>query len=116
MFYLFIDDHTRYCWVYLMKYHFEFFEIYTAFRAIVKTQHSNVIKCFSYDLGGEYTSNKVYELLTLDGTIHQIRIQIILSKMALLKENIGTLLKLLVLSCSLLLFLVCFEEKLFLRL
>ena len=21
----FIDDHTRYCWVYLMKYHFEFF-------------------------------------------------------------------------------------------
>ena len=22
---LFIDDHTRYCWVYLMKYHFEFF-------------------------------------------------------------------------------------------
>jgi hypothetical protein len=55
----FIDDHTRYCWVYLMKHRFEFFAIYTDFRALVKTQHSAVIKCFRCDLGGEYTSNKV---------------------------------------------------------
>ena len=41
-----------------MKHCFEFFEIYKAFRALVKTQHSSVIKCFSCDLGGEYTSNK----------------------------------------------------------
>jgi len=27
----FINDHTRYCWVYLMKHRFEFFEIYAAF-------------------------------------------------------------------------------------
>jgi len=54
-----------------MKHHFKFFEIYTTFRALVKTQHYDVIKCFSYDLGGDYTSNKVYELLALDGTIHQ---------------------------------------------
>jgi hypothetical protein len=67
----FIDDHTRYCWVCLMKHRSEFFEIYTAFRALIKTQHSVVIKCFRCDLGGEYTSNKFYQLLTLDGTIHQ---------------------------------------------
>jgi len=30
---------------------------------------SNVFRC---DLGGEYTSNKFYKLLALDGTIHQI--------------------------------------------
>jgi hypothetical protein len=41
---LFINDHTRYCWVYLMKQHSEFYEIYTVFRAFVKTQHSAVIK------------------------------------------------------------------------
>jgi hypothetical protein len=41
----FIDDHTRYCWVYLMKHRFEFFEIYAAFRALIKTQYSTVIKC-----------------------------------------------------------------------
>ena len=54
-----------------MKHHFEFFEIYTTFRALVKTQHSAVIKCFRCDLGGEYTCNKFCELLALDGTIHQ---------------------------------------------
>jgi len=67
----FIDDHTRYCWVYLMKHRSEFFEIYAAFRALIKTQHSAMIKCFRCDLSGEYTFNKFYQLLTLDETIHQ---------------------------------------------
>lgn len=67
----FINDHTRYCWVYLMKHRSEFFEIYAAFRALIKTQHSVVIKCFRCDLGGEYTSNKFCQMLVLDGTIHQ---------------------------------------------
>ena len=38
-----------------MKHHSEFFEIYTAFRALVKTQHYAIIKCFRCDLGEEYT-------------------------------------------------------------
>jgi hypothetical protein len=48
-----IDDHTRYCWVYLMKHRSKFLEIYTAFQALVKTQYSTVIKCFRCDLGKE---------------------------------------------------------------
>jgi hypothetical protein len=67
----FIDDHTRYCWVYLMKHRSEFFEMYTAFQALVKTQHSAIIKCFRCDLGEEYTFNKFCQLFALDGTIHQ---------------------------------------------
>ena len=67
----FIYDHTHYCWVYLLKHHYEFFEIYTTFRALVKTPHSTVIKCFRCDLGGEYTFNKFCALFALDGTIHQ---------------------------------------------
>jgi hypothetical protein len=47
----FIHGHTRYYWVYLMKHCSEFFEIYTAFRALVKTQHSVIIKCFRCDFG-----------------------------------------------------------------
>ena len=112
----FIDDHTRYCWVCLMKHRSEFFEIYATFRALIKTQHSAVIKCFRCDLGGEYTSNKTCQLLALDGTIYQTSCTDTLKKMVLLKENIGTLLKLLVLSYCLLLFLVSFGEKLFLLL
>ena len=67
----FIDDYTRFCWVYLMKYRYDFFEIYHIFRAFVKTQHNAIIKCFRCDLGGEYTSNRFSELLALDGTLHQ---------------------------------------------
>jgi hypothetical protein len=54
-----------------MKHRFEFFEIYTTFRALVKMQHSIIIKCFRCDLGEEYSFNKFYELFALDGTIHQ---------------------------------------------
>jgi hypothetical protein len=54
-----------------MKYRFKFFDIYTAFRALIKTQHTADIKCFRCDLSGEYTSNKFCELLALDGVIHQ---------------------------------------------
>lgn len=38
---------------------------------MLKTQYNIVIKCFSCDLDDEYTSNKFYELLAFDGTIHQ---------------------------------------------
>ena len=54
-----------------MKHCSKFFEIYAAFRALIKTQHSAVIKCFRCDLGGEYISNKFFQLLSLDETIHQ---------------------------------------------
>jgi len=54
-----------------MKRHSEFFEIYAAFRSLIKTQYFAVIKCFRCDLGGEYTSNKFYQLLALYETIHQ---------------------------------------------
>jgi hypothetical protein len=54
-----------------MKHRSKFFEIYASFQALVKTQHSAVIKCFRCDLGGEYTSNNFCQLFALDGTIHQ---------------------------------------------
>jgi hypothetical protein len=97
----FIDDHTRYCWVYLMKHHSEFFEIYAVFRALIKTQHSTVIKCFRCDLGGEYISNKFYQLLTLDGTIHQTSCTDILEQNGVAERKHGHIIETV---CSLLLF------------
>ena len=67
----FVDDHTRFCWVFLMKRRSDYFDIYNRFRAYVKTQHDAVIKCFRCDRGGEYTSNKFRDLLALDGTVYQ---------------------------------------------
>ncbi|KAJ9548119.1 hypothetical protein OSB04_020662 [Centaurea solstitialis] len=67
----FIDDYTRYTWVFLMKRRSDFFLVYSNFRALIQTQHSAVIKCFRCDLGREYTSNDFTLLLASDGTIHQ---------------------------------------------
>nr|GEV04679.1 uncharacterized mitochondrial protein AtMg00810-like [Tanacetum cinerariifolium] len=67
----FIDDFTRYTWVNLMKRRFDFLTVFKQFRALVKTQHSAVIKCFCCDLGGEYTSNDFISLLESDVTIYQ---------------------------------------------
>ncbi|GKC02574.1 integrase, partial [Tanacetum coccineum] len=49
----------------------DFLTVFKEFRALVKTQHSAIIKCFRYDLGGEYTSNYFVSLLKSDGTIYQ---------------------------------------------
>ena len=67
----FIDDHTCYCWVYLIKQRSELFEVCNVFRTLVKIQHSIVIKCFRCDLGGELIYNKFPELLAADGTLQQ---------------------------------------------
>lgn len=66
-----IDDHTRYCWIYLMKRRSDLSHIYAEFKAYVKTQHSATIKCFRADLGGEYTSGDLSGIFKADGTIHQ---------------------------------------------
>jgi hypothetical protein len=101
----FIDDHIHYCWVYLMKHRSKFFEIYASFQALVKTQHSAVIKCFRCDLGGEYTSNNFCQLFALDGTIHQTSC-IDTQKNGVAERKHRHIIKPLVLSCCLLLFLV----------
>lgn len=67
----FIDDCTRYSWVFLMKRRSDYLTVFSNFRAFVKTQFSVVIKSFRCDLGGEYTSNSFSQLLASDGTIHQ---------------------------------------------
>jgi hypothetical protein len=97
-----------------MKHQSKFFKIYIVFHTHVKTQYSDVIKCFWCYLDGEYNSNKFYKFLTLDETIHQTSYTDIPEQNDVAEKNIGTLLKLLVLSCCLLLFLVCFGMKLFL--
>ncbi|OMO83306.1 Integrase, catalytic core [Corchorus capsularis] len=67
----FVDDYSRYCWVYLMRHRSEFFQIYSKFAAMVKTQFSVKIKVFRSDSGGEYTSTQFQELLASEGTLFQ---------------------------------------------
>lgn len=67
----FINDYSHCCSIYLTKRRSDFLSIYRSFRELIRTQHSSVIKCFKFDLGGEYTSIDFSKFLTLDGTIYQ---------------------------------------------
>ena len=52
----FIDDYSRYGYVYLMKYKSETFEKFKEFKAEVEKQLGKSIKTLRSDRGGEYLS------------------------------------------------------------
>lgn len=53
-----------------MKRRSAFFTIYSEFRALIKIQHSELIKLFRFDLGGTHTSNDFTQLLVSDSTMN----------------------------------------------
>jgi transposase InsO family protein len=69
---VFIDDHSRYTWVYFMKHRSELCSIYQNFARMVDTQFSRPIKIFRSDSGGEYLSDKFRQFLTSQGTLAQL--------------------------------------------
>jgi hypothetical protein len=50
----FIDDCTRFCYVYLMHSKYEVLDKFKMFKVQVVLQHETFIKCFRSDKGGEF--------------------------------------------------------------
>ena len=59
----FIDDHSRYGYVYLMQHKSEAFKKFKEFRAKVEKQLDTHIKAIRSDRGGEYLSNEFIDHL-----------------------------------------------------
>ena len=55
---IFIDDFSRYCWVYFLKLKFEVFDLFKVFRALVENQSEKKLKILIYDNGGEYVKSE----------------------------------------------------------
>ena len=67
----FIDDYSRYGYVYLMRYKSEAFEKFKDFRAEVEKQLGKNIKSLRSDRGGEYLSDKFQNYLKENGIVSQ---------------------------------------------
>ena len=83
-FIIFIDDCTRYCYVYLLNSKDEAMNIFITYKAEVENQLNKNIKILKSDQGGEYESNDFSELCAKFGIVHQTQHHILLSKMKLL--------------------------------
>jgi hypothetical protein len=69
---IFVDDHSRYTWLYFMKHRSQLYSIYQSFTRMVHTQFSTSIKIFRSDSGGEYLSDLFRQFLVSEGTLPQL--------------------------------------------
>ena len=67
----FIDDRTRYVWVYPMKHKSEVFDHFLEWKAMVENASGHKLKVLCTDNGGEFTSTKFEEFLKSKGIRHE---------------------------------------------
>ena len=60
---LFVDDHTRVCWVFLMKEKYKISKIFKKFHKMVQTQFQAKIKILRTDNGGIYFNSVLGDYL-----------------------------------------------------
>ncbi|XP_017613863.1 uncharacterized protein LOC108458999 [Gossypium arboreum] len=69
-FVLFIDNLTRFCWVYFLKQKSEVFEAFSKFKALVENRSGCKIKALRTDNGSEHLSER-YQKLCEESGIHR---------------------------------------------
>ena len=67
----FIDDHSRYTWIYFMRLKSEVFAIFQRFYNVVQTQFKKAIKILKSNSGGEFMSHDFSAFLSDKGILHQ---------------------------------------------
>lgn len=68
---LFVDDHTRITWVFLMKEKSEVGQIFKNFNTMIQTQFHTKIQIFRTDNARKYFNNILGDYLQSQGIIHQ---------------------------------------------
>ncbi|WVZ10601.1 hypothetical protein V8G54_015131 [Vigna mungo] len=69
---IFIDDMTRMCWLYFMKFKYEVADIFWKFKTLVENQSKCKMQMIKSDNGTEYTSKKFNKFYEDTGVEHQL--------------------------------------------
>ena len=73
----FIDDHTRICWVYLLRDKLEVTQTFENFHSMIQTQYNTQIQILRTNNGMEYFNFALEQFLLKNGVLHQSsRVQI----------------------------------------
>ena len=70
----FIDDKTRYVWVYFLQTKGEVYKKFLEWKAMVELATEKRLKAIRTDNGGEYTSRKFQEYLKTEGVRHELTV------------------------------------------
>ena len=70
----FIDDKSRYIWVYILKQKSEVFERFLEWKAMVERSTGKKLQTLRSDNGGEYTSTQFQDYLTKEGIKHELTV------------------------------------------
>ena len=70
----FIDECSKYCWVFVLKSKCEAFETFKSWKCLVEAQYERKVKILRSDNGGEYLSNAFSRYLEDENIIHQTSI------------------------------------------
>jgi len=71
-FILFIDDFTRMCWIYFLKFKHEVAGVFLKFKKMVESQSGSKIQFLRFDNGKEYTSAQFNLFCEEAGIEHQL--------------------------------------------
>ena len=70
----FMDDKTRYVWVYILKQKSEVFTQFLEWKSIVERSTGKKVKALRTDNGGEYTSSEFESFLKAEGIRHELTV------------------------------------------
>ncbi|KAL0534566.1 hypothetical protein IC582_028857 [Cucumis melo] len=89
---LFIDDFSRYTWIYFLKHRFELSRTYIEFANMIRTQFSCPIKTLRTNNALEYKGSTLLSFLSQQGTLVQRFCPHTSNKLDVLSANIATFL------------------------
>ena len=69
---VFIDDCTRFSWLYPLHNKAEFYGVFTEYVKLVENQFESTIKEFQSDGGGEFVNHRMKKFLSDKGILHRI--------------------------------------------
>ena len=67
---IFVDDFSRFLWIYPLKRKSDFYQIFLTFQAMVEKQFQKKIQVFHSDNGGEFSKQEFIDHLLHHGIIH----------------------------------------------